>query len=139
MSNHDRSIAAETVRQNLKLIDRASAYWYACGYNDHRKADQPYVDPFKFADCWLVECAKPSHASLQDVFTAFERQAFIDRLTGVTPQTAAEARDAAIEWQHWMSEQSLSYGELAEWSAYFENIAARFPELREEFAENGII
>lgn len=139
MSNHDRSIAADVQRAQIKLLDKASAYWYACGYNDNRHPSEPYVDPFAFSECWLVENAKPSHASLQDTFKAFERQAFIDRLTGVTPQTAAEARDAAIEWQHWMSEQSLSYGELAEWSAYFENIAARFPELRDEFQENGII
>jgi hypothetical protein len=85
MSNQDRSNAAEVIRQNLTLIDRASAYWYACGYNDNRKVDDPYVDPFKFAEQWLIENAKPSHPSLQDVFKAFERQAFLDRLCGREP------------------------------------------------------
>ena len=53
--------------------------------------------------------------------------------------TAAEAHDFAVEWQHWMSEQNLSYGEMIEWESYFEGLAERFPELREEFTENGII
>ena len=53
--------------------------------------------------------------------------------------TADEARDAAIAWQSWMSDQNLSMGELAEWGSYFEALAERFPELREEFEENCII
>lgn len=53
--------------------------------------------------------------------------------------TAAEAYDFAVEWQHWMSEQNLSYGDMAEWESYFEGLAERFPELRDEFEENGII
>lgn len=55
------------------------------------------------------------------------------------PKTAEEARDQAIEWQHWQSEQSLSYGEIAEWYAHFTNVADQYPELKEEFIENGII
>lgn len=54
-------------------------------------------------------------------------------------KSADEARDLAIEWQQWQSEQSLSYGELAEWQGVFTELADRFPELAEEFAENGII
>jgi hypothetical protein len=53
--------------------------------------------------------------------------------------SADEARDKAIDWQVWAGEQSLSYGELAEWAYYFDKIADKFPELREEFTENGII
>lgn len=53
-------------------------------------------------------------------------------------ETAEEARDFAIEWQKWQSEQSLSYGELAEWNARFAELADKF-DLREEFEENGII
>lgn len=52
--------------------------------------------------------------------------------------TAEEARDYAIEWQQWASEQSLSYGELAEWQEIFEELADRF-DLHDEFSENGII
>jgi hypothetical protein len=50
-----------------------------------------------------------------------------------------EARDAAINWQSWMSDQTMSWGEVTEWEAYFSWLAARFPELTDEFVENGII
>lgn len=53
-------------------------------------------------------------------------------------KTAEEARQYAIEWEHWQSEQSLSYSELAEWQAIFETLADKF-DLTEEFKENGII
>lgn len=52
--------------------------------------------------------------------------------------TAEEARQLAIDWQTWSAEQSLSYGELAEWQAHFDKLAERFG-LTEEFKENGII
>ena len=51
--------------------------------------------------------------------------------------TEEEARQLAIEWQHWQSEQSLSYGELVEWQVYFEALAKKF-DLVEEFKENAI-
>ena len=91
MSNTDRSIAAEAHRQTMRLrqqtdlLDKTSAYWYACGYNDHRPVHQPYVDPFKFSEFWVAVNAQPSHPSLQDAFKLFERQAFLDRLTGNAP------------------------------------------------------
>lgn len=62
----------------------------------------------------------------------------------MTPQaiaqakTPGEATQAAIDWQNWQSEQSLSYGELAEWQGVFEALAEKF-DLTEEFTENGII
>lgn len=52
--------------------------------------------------------------------------------------TREEAQDYAQEWQQWAGEESLSYGELAEWGAIFEELAERF-DLKEEFMENGII
>jgi hypothetical protein len=52
--------------------------------------------------------------------------------------TEEEARQYAIDWQAWVSSQSLSYGEMAEWQVYFTTIATRF-SLRKEFEENGII
>lgn len=52
--------------------------------------------------------------------------------------TADEARQYAIDWQNWQSEQSLSWGELAEWQAIFETLATKF-DLTEEFKENGIL
>lgn len=56
-----------------------------------------------------------------------------------SPLTEDSGRQVAIDWQHWMSEQSLSYGELAEWASKFEQIAQAFPDLADEFRENGII
>lgn len=49
-----------------------------------------------------------------------------------------EARQYAIDWQNWSAEESLSYGELAEWQAIFMILARRY-NLVEEFTENGII
>lgn len=49
-----------------------------------------------------------------------------------------EARQIAVDWQIWQAEQSLSYGELAEYQTYFEELAERF-FLEEEFKENAII
>lgn len=51
---------------------------------------------------------------------------------------AEEARQYAIDWQSWASEQNLSYGELLEWQERFESIAKHF-DLVEEFKEEGII
>lgn len=53
-------------------------------------------------------------------------------------KTADEARQQAIDWQIWAADKSMSYAELAEWQGYFGNLAAQF-NLKEEFAENGII
>lgn len=52
--------------------------------------------------------------------------------------TREDARNEAIEWQQWQATQSLSYGELADWQAYFTRTAQRFG-LTAEFKENGII
>lgn len=54
-------------------------------------------------------------------------------------KTAEDARELAIQWQSWISEQDMSMSEFAEWGSYFEGLAERFPELREEFKENAII
>jgi len=55
-----------------------------------------------------------------------------------TPTTQDKARQYAIEWQQWASEQNLSLGELIEWQGVFSTIAQKF-DLQEEFIENGII
>lgn len=55
-----------------------------------------------------------------------------------TITTADQARQYAIDWQAWASNQSLSWGELAEWSAHFEILAEKF-DLLQEFKENAII
>lgn len=53
--------------------------------------------------------------------------------------SAAEGSEIAIQWQEWAANQDLSYGELAEWQIYFLALADKYPVLREEFLENGII
>ena len=54
-------------------------------------------------------------------------------------KTLEEARMFAIDWQSWISKRNRSYFELAEWSEVFMQLVDRFPELKEEFEENGII
>jgi hypothetical protein len=53
-------------------------------------------------------------------------------------KTEEEARQYAIDWQNWASEQNLSYDELAEWQGIFTELAEKF-NLVDEFKENGII
>lgn len=50
----------------------------------------------------------------------------------------AAAREAAIKWQDEFESHNYSYGELADWLAYFEKLARRYG-LTEEFRENAII
>lgn len=47
------------------------------------------------------------------------------------------ARQQAIDWQLWASEQSLSYGELEDWMEHFERLGRRYG-LLQEFRENAI-
>lgn len=53
-------------------------------------------------------------------------------------KSADQAEELAKDWQIWQAEQSLSYGELAEYQSYFTQLAQKF-NLSEEFKENGII
>ncbi len=53
-------------------------------------------------------------------------------------KTEEEARQEAVNYQNWASKESLSYGELNEYTGYFETLAKKF-NLTEEFKENGII
>ena len=55
-----------------------------------------------------------------------------------TITTRDQAEQYAKDWQQWISNESISYGELAEWTAIFEELAQRF-DLTEVFKENGII
>lgn len=54
------------------------------------------------------------------------------------PMNRDEAREQAIDWQAWQSEESLSYGELLAWQEHFESVARDY-DLTEEFKENGIL
>jgi len=55
-----------------------------------------------------------------------------------TITTQEEARQFAMDFQVWVSEQSLSYGELSEWDNVLTDLARDY-DLLEEFRENGII
>ena len=55
-----------------------------------------------------------------------------------TIKTKEDARSLAIDWQNWVSTQSLSYGEMFEYENFFRNLGEQF-NLTEEFIENGII
>lgn len=53
-------------------------------------------------------------------------------------ETKGQAVEFAVAWQNWQSEQSLSWGEVAEWQEFFRKLADKF-DLTEEFQENGIL
>lgn len=55
-----------------------------------------------------------------------------------TVYTAEGAEQLAMDWQYWMGEQDLSWGELIEWQNLFEMLAEKF-DLTDVFRENGII
>lgn len=54
------------------------------------------------------------------------------------PKSEDEARQAAIAWQSWQSDKALSIGVIADWSAYFAELAKKY-DLTDEFKENAII
>lgn len=53
-------------------------------------------------------------------------------------QRKEQARNKAIDRQRDFENHSYSWGELAEWTGYFEKLGRRYG-LTEEFKENGII
>lgn len=55
-----------------------------------------------------------------------------------TITTQEDARQYAKDYQRYAGDHDMSYGELAEWGAIFEELSKRF-SLQEEFKENGII
>lgn len=59
-------------------------------------------------------------------------------MTPRTINTREDAQNYAKEWSMWISEVSISYGELYEWQQIFEELAERF-DLVDEFKENAII
>ena len=76
------------------------------------------------------------HACYIQLSDSIKKQAKKLKLT--SPRSVDSAREQAIDWQQWISEQSLSYGELLEWAGYFETLGKKF-NLTDEFKENGII
>lgn len=53
-------------------------------------------------------------------------------------KTKDQARQEAIDFQHWAGEQNLSQDELIEYQHYFKKLAKKY-HLTKEFRENGII
>jgi hypothetical protein len=53
-------------------------------------------------------------------------------------ETKEEARQFAVDYQNWASEENMYYSDLLVWSDYFEELGRKFGLLR-EFKENGII
>lgn len=53
-------------------------------------------------------------------------------------KSADQARELAIDWQNWQSDQSLYMSEVADYQAYFTKLARKFRLVR-EFKENAII
>jgi hypothetical protein len=49
-----------------------------------------------------------------------------------------EARQYAIDYQNWASEQNLSYGELSQYQGMLKTVGRKFGLLK-EFKENGIL
>jgi len=60
----------------------------------------------------------------------------IEQVKGI--ETREEARRFAIDWQRWVSEHNLNYGELADWYEELLKLAFKF-DLVDEFKDNGII
>ena len=73
----------------------------------------------------------------KDEYTGFCQSCYVMEKTP-TPTTRDEARQYAIDWQGWVSQKNLSYGELAKWGEIFTELAEKFG-LVDEFKENGII
>ena len=55
-----------------------------------------------------------------------------------TIKNKQEAREIAIKWQKWPSNENMSYGEILKWYQFFRTLAIRFG-LKKEFKENGIL
>lgn len=53
-------------------------------------------------------------------------------------QEKERARQKAIDWQYGFTDHNYSYGELADWAAYFERLAKRYGLIK-EFRANAII
>jgi hypothetical protein len=93
---------------------------------------------------WRGEKAKAIKAELKAMMSgksASRRHAMGDDpiFLGRPITNAQQATDAAIQWQDMFSDTSMSWGEVADWGNFFEDLAQRFPEVRDEFVENGII
>lgn len=80
-------------------------------------------------------------AARADAWAAEQRGVTASRHTANWPEinSADEARDFAIEWSYGNSDRVQSWGDVADEGAFFEELVRRFPELAEEFAENGFI
>jgi len=106
----------------------------------HGKNGAPYemIDVYKDMEA-VQQMLGVLADAIQDVaLGSIKNYGFVKTLT--FPETIAEAREQAMEWQRVQSQQSMSYGEISEATEYFSEIAKHFGvEIEEEFRENGII
>lgn len=54
-------------------------------------------------------------------------------------KSADEARELAIDWSNLESRRPMYWSEVADWHNFFSALAGKYPELTEEFEENGIL
>lgn len=52
--------------------------------------------------------------------------------------TQDEARQFAIDFQHWQENQKMYWSEVAEWADVFQRLADKY-NLQDEFMDNGLI
>lgn len=124
-------------------FDKAVEEWVELTWADEGKAVYTRLqsfgrDGYQIKDAYTnyPDCNKHAEAFVDEVFKEYLAENPMTMRDDIT--TAEQARDHAVEWQHWAAEQNLSYGEVAEWQAHFEQLATKFG-LTEEFKENGII
>ena len=92
---------------------------------------------------WFIE-AKENFADNYYPYMIFTSGGYEDEIgfisyaeiVGITSKS--EAKDLAISYQIWASNQSLSYSELCDYTQLFERLGKRYGLLK-EFRENGIM
>jgi hypothetical protein len=84
---------------------------------------------------WLAETVSRAGATPAQANKIIKREYNMDKRI---IKTKDEAREFAVDWQQWQSEQAMFLSEIVEWQEYFYKLAKKFGLVR-EFKENGII
>lgn len=138
---------------NEKVI--AKLWPYIKDYVEVNKPEDVYT--IEKIEGWFGRLSAPGYMDATDyVFDPKSEQGVIDTLDDMygdedgeveesfkkkpiaSIKTKEEARELAVDWQNWQSQKSMSWQEVSEWGAYFEEVAKKFG-LTKEFQENGII
>jgi len=113
--------------------------------NDMYYADTAYSVVAYFlsnASSWKGETAKRVKAELKSMMkkTGSRKTALnFDDLNADDVSSEDEATQLAIEWQNSWGGEDLSWGEWSDQASFFEELVDKFPSLREEWEENGIV